>query len=237
MNEFSRGTGVEEEDILLGRKKQARIANCESDYQKRRLNRGPLTPTRADPFAANRQAGAEDEGQGYREIMAARDIEREEARVLKTKEEKREKGEVDGNTHHEAALKREDSSDKENKDALTTISLQRFPLLHTRQSDLENLYPTHCKPHRSHVAGSHHLTSLFQEYRQGDRSPGRPRDTAQQSKGAGTSTARSLFLTKVLSLFEPCLQKQKSVLEDTICKVAAACYPTKGTKPFLIRHL
>ncbi|KAL8741789.1 MAG: hypothetical protein Q9190_005642 [Brigantiaea leucoxantha] len=123
MNEFSRGAGVEEEDILLGREKQARIADRESDYQKRRLNRGPLTPTRADPFAANRQAGVEDEGQSYREIMAARDIEREEARVLKIIEEKREKGEVDGITHHEATLKREDSSDKENKDAGSTVTV------------------------------------------------------------------------------------------------------------------
>lgn len=116
MNEFAAGNGVEEEDILLGREKQARIADRETDYQKRRLNRGPLTPTRADPFAANRQAGVEDEGQSYREIMAARELEKEEERVKRLIAERQEKGE-DRLVEYEATLKREDSSDKENKDA------------------------------------------------------------------------------------------------------------------------
>ena len=122
MNELARGTGVEEEDILLGREKQARIADRETDYQKRRHNRGPLTPTRADPFAANRQAGVQDEGQSYREIMAARDIEKEEARVQRIIEEKQANG--DGVVvHHQATLKKEDSSDKENKDAGSTVAV------------------------------------------------------------------------------------------------------------------
>ena len=56
VDELAHGNGVEEEDILLGREKQARIADRETDYQKRRFNRGPLTPTRADPFAANTHA-------------------------------------------------------------------------------------------------------------------------------------------------------------------------------------
>ncbi|MCJ1298567.1 hypothetical protein MMC08_001357 [Hypocenomyce scalaris] len=122
MNEFASGNGVEEEDILLGREKQARIADRETDYQKRRLNRGPLTPTRADPFAANRQAGVEDEGQSYREIMAARELEKEEERVKKLVAEKQENGE-DGLVEYEATLKREDSSDKENKDAGLTAEV------------------------------------------------------------------------------------------------------------------
>ena len=122
MNEFASGNGVEEEDILLGREKQARIADRETDYQKRRLNRGPLTPTRADPFAANRQAGVEAEGQSYREIMAARELEKEEERVKKLVAEKQEKGE-DGLAEYEATLKREDSSDKENKDAGLTAEV------------------------------------------------------------------------------------------------------------------
>ncbi|KAA6416256.1 MAG: U2 snRNP component prp10 [Lasallia pustulata] len=122
MNEFATGNGVEEEDILLGREKQARITDRETDYQKRRLNRGPLTPTRADPFAANRQAGVEDEGQSYREIMAARELEKEEERVKKLIAEREEKGE--GHVvEYEATLKREDSSDKENKDAGLTAEV------------------------------------------------------------------------------------------------------------------
>lgn len=122
MNEFATGNGVEEEDILLGREKQARIADRETDYQKRRHNRGPLTPTRADPFAANRQAGIEGEGQSYREIIAARELEKEEERVKKLIAERETKGE-DGIVEHEATLKKEDSSDKENKDAGSTVAV------------------------------------------------------------------------------------------------------------------
>ncbi|MCJ1389311.1 hypothetical protein MMC18_002167 [Xylographa bjoerkii] len=122
MNEFARGVGVEEEDILLGREKSARIADRETDYQKQRLNRGPLTPTRADPFAANRQAGVKDDGQSYREIMAARDLEKEEERVKKLILDKQERGE-NGVIEHEATLKREDSSDKENQEAGSAVAV------------------------------------------------------------------------------------------------------------------
>ena len=67
MDEFATG-GAEEEDILLGREKSARISDRETDYQKRRFERGPLTPTRADPFAANKHAAVTD-GSTYREVM------------------------------------------------------------------------------------------------------------------------------------------------------------------------
>ncbi|KAL6715909.1 U2 snRNP component prp10 [Lecanora helva] len=122
MNEFATGNGVEEEDILLGREKQASVASRETDYQKRRFNRGPLTPTRADAFAANSAAGVEAEGQTYRELMATRDLEREEERVQKIIAEKREKGE-DGVVEHQATLKHEDSSNKENKEAGSTVAV------------------------------------------------------------------------------------------------------------------
>ncbi len=121
MNEFASGAGVEEEDILMGQEKSARIADRETDYQKRRLNR-VLTPTRADPFAANRQAGVEGEGQSYREIMAARDLEKEEERVKRLIAEKQANGE-DGIVEHAATLKSEDGSDKENKDAGSTVAV------------------------------------------------------------------------------------------------------------------
>lgn len=41
MNEFATGNGVEEEDILLGREKSARISDRETDYQKRRPTTRP----------------------------------------------------------------------------------------------------------------------------------------------------------------------------------------------------
>jgi splicing factor 3B subunit 1 len=118
MKEFSHGSGVEEEDILLGREKSARIADRETDYQKRRLDR-VLTPTRADPFAANRQAGAAEDGESYREIMARRELEREEQRVKRAIEEKGVNGEA---VHHPATLTDRSGSpgDKENKDAGST---------------------------------------------------------------------------------------------------------------------
>ncbi|KAL3431068.1 armadillo-type protein [Aspergillus tetrazonus] len=119
IDEFARGNGVEEEDILLGREKAARISDRETDYQKRRFNRGPLTPTRADPFAANTHANVEQEGQTYREVMALREIEKEEERVQKLIAEKQARGE-NGVQEHEATLKLED---KENAEAGSTVSV------------------------------------------------------------------------------------------------------------------
>lgn len=81
IDEFSRGGGVEEDDPLAGRgEKSGRITDRETDYQKRRFNR-TLTPTRADPFAKNGKAGANEDGSSYREIMETRELEREEERV------------------------------------------------------------------------------------------------------------------------------------------------------------
>ncbi|EMR85370.1 putative u2 snrnp component prp10 protein [Botrytis cinerea BcDW1] len=108
MNEFAQGNGVEEEDILLGREKSARISDRETDYQKRRHDR-VLTPTRADGNA-----------ESYRDVMARRELEREEERVRKAIEEKKANGEV---IHHTATLVKEGSGspgDKENDEAGST---------------------------------------------------------------------------------------------------------------------
>ncbi|KAL5341144.1 ARM repeat-containing protein [Aspergillus crustosus] len=119
IDEFARGNGVEEEDLLLGREKAARISDRETDYQKRRFDRGPLTPSRADPFAANTHANVEEEGQTYREVMALREIEKEEERVQKLIADKQASGE-NGVAEHEATLKLED---KENAEAGSTVSV------------------------------------------------------------------------------------------------------------------
>ncbi|KAG5803475.1 hypothetical protein H9Q74_012104 [Fusarium xylarioides] len=90
IDEFARGGGVEEDDILAGKgEKSGRIVDRETDYQKRRFNRA-LTPTRADPFAENRQAGASENGTSFREVMEARELEREEQRVLQAIKAKQE---------------------------------------------------------------------------------------------------------------------------------------------------
>ncbi|RMZ92739.1 hypothetical protein DV736_g36, partial [Chaetothyriales sp. CBS 134916] len=114
INEFATGD-AEEEDILLGREKSARIADRETEYQKRRFDRGPLTPTRADPFAANKHAGVA-EGATYREVMQLQDLEREEERVRKIIAEKQANGDVD---ERKATLK--DDPNKENTEAGSTI--------------------------------------------------------------------------------------------------------------------
>ncbi|KAJ4321925.1 U2 snRNP component prp10 [Fusarium piperis] len=94
IDEFARGSGVEEDDILAGKgEKSGRIVDRETDYQKRRFNR-TLTPTRADPFAEKRKDGAGENGSSYREIMEARELEREEERVLQAIKAKQE-GKVD----------------------------------------------------------------------------------------------------------------------------------------------
>ena len=118
INEFATGNGVEEEDILLGREKSARIADRETDYQKRRFDRGPLTPTRADPFAANKAAGAAEEGQSYRDVMQLQELEREEARIQKLIAEKETNGD-NSVLEHKANLKEE--ADKENDEAGSTV--------------------------------------------------------------------------------------------------------------------
>lgn len=150
MNEFANGS-TEEDDILMSREKQAQIASRETDYQKRRFERGALTPTRADPFAENRQAGAQEDGLSYREVMAARDLEREEERVKRLIAEKEAKGE-NGVVEHQATLK--DSSDKENSEAGSTVAVtagrkrkQRWDV--SSESTTTNEVKEEAKPKRS----------------------------------------------------------------------------------------
>ncbi|KAJ5773881.1 Splicing factor 3B subunit 1 [Penicillium paradoxum] len=120
IDEMAQGNGVEEEDILLGREKAARIADRETDYQKRRFDRGGLTPTRADPFAANAGANVEGETQTYREVMALRELDREEERVQKLIAEKREQGE--DVTEHQATLKKVEQ-EKETAEPSSTVAV------------------------------------------------------------------------------------------------------------------
>ncbi|KAK0716966.1 U2 snRNP component prp10 [Lasiosphaeria miniovina] len=115
IDEFAHGSGVEEEDVLAGRGENSnRITERETDYQKRRFDR-VLTPTRADPFAANRQAGAAEDGEGYRQIMERREIEREEERVRRAIEQKLKDGPIDDRV---PLLK--EAADKENEDSGST---------------------------------------------------------------------------------------------------------------------
>ncbi|KAK8138717.1 U2 snRNP component [Apiospora sp. TS-2023a] len=117
IEEFAHGDGVEEDDPFAGRgEKSTRIVDRETDYQKRRFDR-TLTPTRADPFAANREAGATEEGDSYREIMERREIEREEERVRQAIKARREAGEETNGEEHQATLQ---DGNKENAEAGST---------------------------------------------------------------------------------------------------------------------
>ncbi|KAF1992643.1 ARM repeat-containing protein [Aulographum hederae CBS 113979] len=93
MEEFAHG-GAQEADILTSREKQAQIASRESDYQKRRFQRRELSPMNG-------------EGTSYSAAMAARELEREEARVHKIVQEKTANGEEPEAVDHTATLKHE----------------------------------------------------------------------------------------------------------------------------------
>ncbi|KAI1916137.1 U2 snRNP component prp10 [Ophidiomyces ophidiicola] len=154
MNEFASGKGVEEEDILLGREKAARISERETDYQKRRFDRGTLTPTRADPFAENGNANGEATGHTYREIMALRELEKEEERVQKIITEKQANGQ-DGIVEHEATLTI-DEGNKENQDAVSAVSVttgrkrkQRWDVGSETSTPMESEETSETKPKRS----------------------------------------------------------------------------------------
>lgn len=113
IDEFARGAGVEEDDILAGRgERSTRIIDRETDYQKRRFDRA-LSPARADPFAQTVQNGAE-EGESYRDAMARRELEREEERVRRAIQAKMASGENgEAAEEHKATLKLEDKENAE----------------------------------------------------------------------------------------------------------------------------
>lgn len=125
IDEFARGSGVEEDDPFAGRgENSTRITDRETDYQKRRFDR-VLTPTRADAFAANRQAGAAEgngDGDTYRDVMERRELEREEERVRRAIQAKREgRDEEDTEMHSAPTLQNgEANGDKENGEAGST---------------------------------------------------------------------------------------------------------------------
>ncbi|KAL2153888.1 hypothetical protein VTH82DRAFT_2564 [Thermothelomyces myriococcoides] len=113
IDEFARGSGVEEDDPLAGRGERSnRITDRETDYQKRRFDRA-LTPTRADPFAAAQDGKTE--GETYRAIMERRELEREEERVRRAIEQKKKEGQLV--EEHQPTLKDSSAAEKENGDA------------------------------------------------------------------------------------------------------------------------
>ena len=96
MNEWSQG-GAAEDDILDSREKKAQIASRETDYQKRRFKR-ELSPSRGGD-------------RSYKEVMAERELKREEDRVRQAidnqNKEKIAKGDDDemSGVEHQATLK------------------------------------------------------------------------------------------------------------------------------------
>ncbi|KKA30765.1 hypothetical protein TD95_002611 [Thielaviopsis punctulata] len=138
INEFARGDGVEEEDMLAGRGEHSnRITDRETDYQKRRFNRA-LTPTRADPFASGN-------GTSYRDVMEERELEREEERVRKAIEDQEREGIANGNgngTEHQATL-------TESGDAGVKKRKKRWDVAAEDKSAEAEAAPAEVKPKRS----------------------------------------------------------------------------------------
>ncbi|KAK3485661.1 U2 snRNP component prp10 [Neurospora crassa] len=127
IDEFARGDGVEEDDPLAGRgEKSNRITDRETDYQKRRFDR-VLTPTRADPFAANRHSSEEEE------------------RVRRAIEQKmKEGGPVE---EHQPTL--QDSGNKENEGGWLLLKLRLVgSARRDGMSPLQMMLPRHQSPRR-----------------------------------------------------------------------------------------
>jgi len=83
------GAGPPSIDALLERQDAKSIRARESDYQRRGREARVLTPTRKDAFAND------GEGQSYKDIMAERELSREEDRVYKEIDQKAREGRVD----------------------------------------------------------------------------------------------------------------------------------------------
>ncbi|PNS20870.1 splicing factor 3B subunit 1 [Sphaceloma murrayae] len=101
IDEFAHGENAED-DTLVGREKSRQIADRESDYQKRRFNRT------LDDAAS---------GESFKEVMARRELEKEEERVRGLIEEKKAEGEMEVDeveAQQPKALLKEAESDKEN---------------------------------------------------------------------------------------------------------------------------
>ncbi|BFZ63543.1 U2 snRNP component prp10 [Saitoella coloradoensis] len=96
---------VEEDalDLITARQEGKQIQDRQGDYQKRRFDR-ELSPTRQDAFTGN---GVE--GRSYAEVMKQAELEREEQRVLREIERRRQDGTLEDHAgrsvHSEANLK------------------------------------------------------------------------------------------------------------------------------------
>ena len=82
------------EDVMKDRSAQRQIADRESEYQKKRFDRGVLTPTRKDAF--EQKDGGVDSERSYAEIMKAQALDKEEERVRRLIEEKKSEAESSG---------------------------------------------------------------------------------------------------------------------------------------------
>lgn len=149
MNEFATGKGVEEQDILLGREKTSRISERETDYQKRRFDRA-LSPTRADPFSSDAAANGGTEAPTYRDVMALRELEKEEDRVRKAIADKSQEPQNDS-TEHEATLKLQESNEQNRETALVTgrKRKQRWDVSSDATANKDAAEPTEAKAKRS----------------------------------------------------------------------------------------
>ncbi|KAI5799139.1 armadillo-type protein [Peziza echinospora] len=139
MNEFAHVD--DENDPMASRAKGSRIADRETDYQKRKFARA-LEPTRADAFKENGDV----EGKSYRDIMKEKELEREEERVRRKIEEK---AKSEGVTEeHKPTLKDDESKTEEAPRARK----RRWDVASTEESAAKDTKPTEKKSRWDQIA-------------------------------------------------------------------------------------
>ena len=140
LNEFA-ATG-DDVDPMAARAGGSRIADRETDYQKRRFDRA-LEPTRADAFKEN----GEVEGKTYKEIMKEKELAREEERVRRKIEEKLKLDGVDGPVEEHKPTLKEEEADVKKDDGMPAprTRKRRWDIASTEESAAKDIKPTEKK--------------------------------------------------------------------------------------------
>jgi len=137
LNEFA--SMEDDNDPMAARAKGSRIADRETDYQKRKFARA-LEPTRADAFKED----GEGEGKSYRDIMKEKELEREEERVRRKIEEKQKADGIKTDVgEHKATLT--DGDVKQEDGAAPRARKRRWDVASTEESAAKDTKPTEKK--------------------------------------------------------------------------------------------
>jgi len=147
LNEFA---SVEDDnDPMAARAKGSRIADRETDYQKRKFARA-LEPTRADAFKGD----GEGEGKSYRDIMKEKELEREEERVRRKIEEKQKADGIKADVGEEHKATLQDGDARQEDGAAPRARKRRWDVASTEESAAKDTKPTEKKSRWDQIAPS-----------------------------------------------------------------------------------